>query len=174
MTLEVRREWIALLAALSLLGAVLLLGWQASPSDAAGRPILLLPEVRAVERYRRQTVTWIQAWQALDDRLTASLNSGEADLLAKSQAARSDLDAALQLAQRVAGTEPPATLVGLHEQTTAIAQAFANACLTANRWIATPSPANRATAQTAHTQAHTALVELEANAWVKTEPTAGN
>lgn len=167
MTIEVRREWLVGLLAACLAGLLVGLGWQASPRDVLGRPVLLLPEVRAVEAFRRQAAGWVQAWQALEARLEASLTVPEADLLAKSQAAHADLDSALALAQRVDASEAPPAMTGLHDQVATTAQAFTTAFLSVNQWISAPSKANRLAAQAAYEQAQAALADLEANAWVR-------
>ena len=68
MEIEIRRDWLTVLPRLAGLATVVtvltllvVLGYMVSPRTADGRPVLLLPDVRAVENYRRQAATWLQA-----------------------------------------------------------------------------------------------------------------
>ena len=177
MEIEIRRDWLTILPRLASLAAVLMvltlltgLGYVASPRTADGRPVLLLPDVRAVEIYRRQAVTWLQAWQVLDMALGQSLSAADTTgLLDRSRQAQSDFASAIDLARTVDGTEAPPALLGLHDQTAATAQAYVDATVALNRWLSAPSSDNRAAADQAYRAARDNLTQLAANAWLKQE-----
>jgi hypothetical protein len=51
---------------LSLAVIFTIIGTLVSPLDEQGKPVLLLPEVKAVEDYRRSAQTWISELTVLD------------------------------------------------------------------------------------------------------------
>lgn len=166
MTIEVRREWVWWLAVGVVVAALFLLGQHVSPRAEDGRPVLLLPAVRRVEFYRSQAARWVDGWASLDANLQAALASAHTRLLDQSQAAQRDLDAALRLSDAVAATEPPPTLIGLHDQTRAAAETFVAATLALNRWLSAPSAENRTALETACAQATATVAVLKANTWI--------
>lgn len=88
MEIEIRRETTATIVISLLLLVFGLIGYAASPLDDVGRPVLLLPDVRAVEEYRRSVSGWAERWRALDTSLQ-EIVAGDAnsDLLAVSRKA---------------------------------------------------------------------------------------
>ena len=151
---------------------VFALGYGVSPRAADGRPLLLLPDVRAVEIYRRQAVAWRQAWQALDAEIGQTLRASAPDtagLLDRSRQAQTDFGTAIELARAVDGTEAPPALLGLHEQTAGTAQAYVDATVALNRWLSAPTAENRAVADQACQRASDTLTQLAANAWLHLE-----
>lgn len=150
--IEIRRDWLramprllAIVATLALLALFYGLGCVVSPRTADGRPVLLAPDVRAVEVYRRQAVEWRKAWRALDTDMQQILSaSGELSLLAESGRAQDDFGTAINLARAVDGTDAPPALLGLHDQVALTAQAYVDASVALNRWLSAPTPDNRA------------------------------
>lgn len=166
MTLEVRREWLWTVMGLTLLSLLLGLGQIASPRDAAGRPVLLLPDVRAVEGYRQKVVAWNTAWTAIGQDLGRLLTTQETSLLDQSRLAQRLLEQATALAQAAEGTDAPGSLIGLHDQALAAAGSFSQASAAANRWLSAPTPTNEEGAQSAYQAATTALADLQSNTWL--------
>jgi len=171
--IEIRREglWTALIVLLlALLGGM---GYGVSPQDEQGRPLLLLPGVRAVETYRRQVVGWARDWRELDGDLRAILSEVPAtSLLAQSQKAQDSFERAVELARRVERTDAPPALLGLREQVGRTATAYVDASAAVNRWLSAPSEENRTAAQQLSEQAFAMLARLAANEWVAAAPTA--
>ena len=166
MQIEVRREWVWTLLAVSLMLVLGSLGYLVTPRAADGRPVLLLPGVRAVETYRRQVVEWAQAWRELHGGMRAMLEATDTDLLTQSQQAQSNFERAVELARRVEQTDAPPALLGLREQAAQTAAAYVDASAAINRWLSAPSEENRAAAQQLSAQASEALAQLESNEWV--------
>lgn len=166
MTLEVRREWLWAAMGVILLGLLLGLGLTTSPRDAAGRPVLLMPDIRAVEGYRQKVVAWHTAWAAIGQDLGRLLSTRETSLLDQSRLAQRLLEQATTLAQAVEGTDAPGSLIGLHDQALAAAGAFSQASAAANRWLSAPTPANEEIAKSAYQAATAALTDLQSNTWL--------
>lgn len=177
MEIELHPDWlrrlprlIGLAAGITLAVLLFGLGYSVSPRAADGRPVLLLPDVRAVEIYRRQSVTWLQAWQALDTELGQIVSGPDtASLLDRSRQAQVDFGTAIDLARAVDGTDAPPALLGLHDQVAGTAQAYVDASVALNRWLSAPSPENRAAADQAYQTAKNNLAGLAANAWLHVE-----
>ena len=174
MEIELHRNWVKVLprlivtlAALMVLTGLYGLGYVVSPRTPDGRPVLLLPDVRAVEVYRRQAVAWLQAWRNLDTGLQSVLNAPDSDLLEQSRKAQASFEAAIQLARAVDAAEAPPTLLGLHDQVALTAQGYVDTSVAVNRWLSAPSPENRAVADQAYQVAAATLAQVEANAWLQ-------
>ena len=82
MEIEVRRGTALGLIAGILLAYLGVTGYLSSPHDMAGRPVLLLPEVRAVEHYRKLEGIWVVEWRGLDKNVAGILHNGGTRLLA--------------------------------------------------------------------------------------------
>ena len=124
MRLKLSKRWlrggmIAVLTVVALAG-LYFLGDRLTPRDAAGRPLIYSPSVRAAESYRRRVTEWIDEMERLDRRLTALLGADEitdaAQLYALSDEAESLLSQATGLAEDVAFTPAPPALLGLSAQ----------------------------------------------------------
>ena len=168
MEIEIRRT-----TAVGLLGGFVLIylaavGYAASPRDAAGHPLLLLPEVRAVENYRQLALGWDSAWRNLDQTISGVLHSDKTQLLAASQHAQSSIDTAASLAGQVDAADAPAALIGLKDLTNQTATDYSAASTAAARWLSAPSSANLTAATAALTKARADRKQLEANAWLTT------
>jgi len=72
------------------------IGWCVSPKDNDGRPILLSPEVKAMEDYRRSAQTWMDQLRALDSEIAGLLQTDRAgDLFTQSRQAQQMLEHAV-------------------------------------------------------------------------------
>ena len=172
--IELHRDWVKVLP--RLLGVTVFLvvtaglyglGDVVSPRTPDGRPVLLLPDVRAVEVYRRQAVAWVLAWRDLEAGLRAVLGAPDSGLLEQSRKAQAGFEAAIQLAREVDAAEAPPTLLGLHDQVVLTAQGYVDTSVAVNRWLSAPSPENRAVADQAYQVAAATLAQVEANAWLQ-------
>ena len=105
--------WILLILAVifTIIGALV------SPLDEQGKPVLLLPEVKAVEDYRRSAQTWISELTVLDGEIAHVIASEQqGDLFSQSRSAQKTLQHAVELTQQVDRTRVPPIGMGLHEQ----------------------------------------------------------
>jgi hypothetical protein len=169
MEIEVRRG-----TALGLIVGLLvtylgLAGYLSSPLDKAGHPILLLPEVRAVDHYRKLVGTWVVEWRGLDKDVTSIMHNDGTRLLATSQQAQQALDLATVLASQVDANEAPSAMVGLRELSSQAAVDYAEASTAAARWLSAPSSVSLAAANAALSKARKDRAALEANEWLKLE-----
>ena len=93
MEIEVRREPLFVLVVsilLVLFGAV---GYFASPRAEDGRPVLLMPDVKAVEDYRRAASGWSASWRELDGQMRGVMDAeSNSELLVMSRAAQRGFD----------------------------------------------------------------------------------
>ena len=144
MEIEVRRGTALGLIAGLLVAYLGLAGFLSSPIDPAGHPILLLPEVRAVEHYRKLVGTWVVEWQGLDKNVNGILHNDGTRLLATSQQAQQALDLAAALANQVDVNEAPSAMVGLRELSTQASVDYGEASTATARWLTAPSSANLA------------------------------
>lgn len=166
MEIEIRPGAFSLVLAVSAILVLTLLGHQSSPRDEAGRPVLLLPDVRAVELYRRSAVRWASEWQAIGANLEQILTEDGQQLLTRSRQAQRAFDQAVALAQEVDGTEAPSALLGLQEQAVANSNAHIEASAAIARWLSAPSDENRAAAEAALANARATLTAFTASEWI--------
>lgn len=146
---------------------ITLLGWWQSPIEHfTGRPLLLIPEVKAVADYQVQARGWVDQFQGLDASITGLLLDTSGDLFSQSQQGNRVLQQAVQMAQAVDQTKAPATLVGLHGELKAISLGYLDAARLALRYLATPSSENRAAAQSEVDQSRMKLDGIKASEWI--------
>jgi hypothetical protein len=166
MEVEIRPRTFSLVLIVSTIAVLTLLGYQASPRDETGRPVLLLPDVRAVELYRRSAVRWTGQWQEIGASLAEVLTEDGQQLLPRSREAQRAFDRAVALALQVDGTEAPSALLGLHEQAMANSDAHIQASAAVARWLSAPTEENRVAAEAALEAADTAQAAFASNEWV--------
>jgi hypothetical protein len=154
--------WIGLLF-LALLGLGLLI----SPQDSTSRPILLLPDAKAVEDYRVSIGTWDKRMQSLDAEISTLL-SGKfgSDLFTKSREAQKIVEATLQLAQEIDRKEVPTAAIPAKALLVQSASAYLNASRVMLQWVTAPTDENLTGAQTALAQARETLEQLEQSEWI--------
>lgn len=144
------------------------IGWRTTPKDEKGQPVLLLPDVKKVEDYRRKSGGWVEELKLLDGKL-AVLMSGNTDSLYSQSKNSQDLFADyVKLAQEVENTEAPASLTGLKDELINTTYAYLNAGQSALKWVSTPTTENFDTTQDFIETAQSLLSNLEKNTWIKT------
>ena len=156
--------WIA-----SLIVLLLGLGLIASPRDKNDHPMLLLPDVKAVEDYRRSLGSWHTRLLELDGRIAKVLsNNYDGDLFSQSSEGQKILNETVQLLQEMNQTEAPSAAVPARNMVILAGSAYLDASKSMLTWISAPTPANLSAAQQALAGARTTLSNLEASAWMGT------
>lgn len=146
-----------------------IIGFFVSPRDGEGKPILLSPEVKAVEDYRRYAQFWMQQLRALDSEIAGLLQTDRAgDLFTQSRQAQQMLEHAVELAKQVDQTQTPAAALGYHEQMYAATMNYLEAARAGMRWVSAPEQARKDEALAKLDQSRAARKTLENNAWMET------
>ena len=159
-------KWVWILL---LLVIVLGLGLGISPRDRDGRPLLLLPDIKAVEDYRRSLVGWHTRLAELDGQIARVLsNDYGGDLFSQSSDGQKTLNETLQVLQEIDQTAATPAAVPARELALNAASATLSAAQSALIWVSAPTPANLGSAQQALDTAHTTLSILEASQWMET------
>ncbi len=163
---QLQKIGIVLLCLVVLLSIV---GYFASPRDRDGKPILLSPEVKAVEDYRRSAQSWLDQLQLLNSQVAGVMQTeNQGDLFTQSRQAQEMLQHAVDLAKQVDQTQTPAAALGYHEQMYTASMAYLEAARAAMRWVSAPEQLRKDDAQTKLSQAQAARKTLEDNAWMGT------
>lgn len=77
-----------------------MIGGFTSPRDENGKPVLLLPEVKAFEDYRRSAQAWLEQMTLLDSEIIGVLGEqAPGDLFTRSRQAQQMLQRAVDLAK---------------------------------------------------------------------------
>jgi hypothetical protein len=156
--------WILLLLAI-----ILGLGLGISPRDRDGHPLLLLPDIKAVEDYRRSLVGWHTRLAELDGRIARVLsNDYGGDLFSQSSDGQKTLNETLQVLQEIDQTAATPAAVPARELALNAASATLSAAQSALIWVSTPTPANLSSAQQALESAQAEMSSLEASQWMET------
>jgi hypothetical protein len=144
------------------------LGSFVSPRDVDGKPILLSPEVKAVEDYRRSAQSWMGQLRTLDGEIVGLLQTDrQGDLFTQSRQAQQMLQHAVDLAKEVDQTQTPAAALGYHEQMYSATISYLEAARSGMRWVSAPEQTRKDEAQAKLSQAQAARKTLEDNAWMK-------
>jgi hypothetical protein len=147
---------------------LILLGWLASPVDRlTGRPLLLLPDVKAVEDYRRQAASWMTDLRMLDSDLAQLLAGDVGDLFEQSRRSQAVLERAARLVKAIDVHPAPPTLSGLQMKISQAALAYLETAHTASDWVSVPDEEHYMKAEQALNKARTLLDELEESQWLK-------
>lgn len=153
-----------------LLGLVILftiLGGLVSPVDTEGKPVLLLPEVKAVEDYRRSARKWLREITVLEGEITqVHSQEGGGDLFALSKSAQSTLQHAVRIAQEVDRVEVPPLCIALHQEMLGVSQGYLEAAHSALGWVSVPREENLMKARKALSSARALKEGLEVNPWL--------
>ena len=166
-TLHLSLSWLLLPLALFLT----VVGALASPRDAQGRPLLLLPDVKAVEDYRQATSSATTGMQLLDGEIAALLSGQNTDLFTQSRQAQAAFEHALRIAQEIDVQAAPPALDGLRGAAAGTASAYLEAARLALRWVSLPQGANHTAAENGLALARQQLKTLEESKWLaKTSP----
>ena len=146
--------------------ALTLLGSQTSPRDPQGHPILLLPDVKAVEDYRRAVREDVVRLHLLDGEIASLLAEKNPDLFSQSRQAQAALEHALQIAQAIDAQPAPPALEGLRGLAAQAAATYLEAARLALRWVSLPQADNRTAAAQTLDQAGQQLHTLEGSPWL--------
>ena len=152
---------------LLLLGLFLtVLGVLTSPRDAQGRPILMMPDVKAVEDYRSAVTGTTTRLHLLDGEITALLAGQNADLFTQSRQAQAVFEHALQIAQDIDVQAAPPVLDGLRGLAASTASTYLEAARLSLRWVSLPQETNRKAAEDGLAKARQELKTLEESKWL--------
>jgi len=144
------------------------IGVSVSPYDTEGRPVLLSPDVRAVESYRRAAKGWVDEWAQIDSDMKNILDTTQSvDLLNISRRAQQTFDQSLALSRAVEETDSPSSLLGLQAQAKSAGSAYVDAAIAVARWVSAPSVDHRADARLALEKAALLLREIQGNEWMR-------
>lgn len=147
------------------------LGIFTSPRDQDNRPLLLLPDVKAMEDYRRALVAWHTSFVELDGRMTRLLSADYGgDLFSQSSEGQKIQDATVQLLREVDQTSAPAAAASAKGLALRAGSAYLEASRALLAWISAPTTSNLETAQQALDSARATLAELEASQWMAVNP----
>ena len=147
--------------------ALMILGWFSSPRDEQGRPLLLLPDVKAVGEYIRLTASTTKELHLVDGELNNILAGDPTDLFGQTRSAQNTFEHSLGIAQEVDRNEVPPALAGLRDQLSQVSLAYVDAARLALHWLSVPDANNHQQARQKLTGALTALNELEKSPWLQ-------
>lgn len=147
---------------------LLAIGGIASPRDEDGRPLLLLPDVKSVEGYRRLARDADKELRLVDGKIAATLNGEVDDLFGQTRRAQEVFEQILHISEGLDRQEAPPALVGLKEDLTRTATSYLEAARLTLRWLSIPSPANAEQARARLAEAQAGLTELEKSQWLRT------
>ena len=142
------------------------IGCLVSPCDAAGIPILLLPEVQQMQAYRRSCRGWAADFHNLDRQITTAAGDRSGDLFSQSHQAQAALLMAVQLAQAVDRTPFPPVAVSLHAELSATSLAYLEAAQALMVWIGAPEDEKRAQVEESLELARHSRAILEQSQWL--------
>jgi hypothetical protein len=152
---------------LGIMTAFVLLGALVSPRDEQGNPILLSPDVRAVQDYRSAAHGWMEEFSSLDSEIGQLISVNvQGDLFTQSRSAEQILQRAVTLAQDVDRTSVPPIAMGLHEKVSSAAMAYVEAARSVLQWVSAPEQTNRDIAVKNLDIARKLKVDIEANQWL--------
>lgn len=155
-----------ILLALAVIFAVI--GGFTSPLDENGKPVLLLPEVKSFEDYRRSGREWLEQMLVLDSELSGILSSeNSGDLFTQSKQAQQMLQRAVTLAKEIDQVNVPAAAVGIHDQLYATSMAYLETARLTMRWIGAPEEATKQQIKAKLEQARSGRNALKENQWLK-------
>jgi len=146
---------------------ILFLGIVISPRGMDGRPLLLLPDVKAVEDYRRSLSAWHDRLVDIDGRIARILsNNYGGDLFRQSGDGQQVLNETIHILEEIDQTSTTAAAVPARDLALNAASATLSAAQLSLLWISAPTPANLDTARQALDAAHANLTSLEASQWM--------
>ncbi len=141
-------------------------GALSTPRDAQGQPLLLLPDVKAVEDYRQSMSNATAKMQLLDGEIAALLAGQNTDLFTQSRQAQAAFEHALSIAQEIDVLSAPPALDSLRGAAASTASAYLDAARLALVWVSLPQDANHIAAENGLAQARQQLNTLEESKWL--------
>lgn len=146
---------------------LLALGYFFSPRDRDNRPILLLPDVQAVEEYRVAILRWLEQAQELDTQINTILGGAYGDdLFTRSRETQEMIDAGVRLISNIDQQRTPTAAVPARSLSSRMASAYLEAARATLLWTTAPTEENLAKAQQLLEMARQARDELEASEWI--------
>ena len=162
---------VRVLAALAVLVGLYFLCDYMTPRDAAGRPLILSPSVRAAEVYRRAALRWVGEMEEIDAGLESLLSQGEVtdpgQLYDLSHDVQVLVEQAADVTRDTIYTSAPPALIGLQEQARVSAEAYFIATQDAALWVGAPKEENVQAALETLRRARDLREELEASRWLE-------
>lgn len=162
---RLQRIGIILLAAVIFFAAI---GAFNSPRDENGKPVLLLPEVKAFEDYRHSARSWLDQMALLDSEIAGVLGEqASGDLFTRSQKSQQMLQRAVTLAKEIDQAKVPAAAAGIHDQLSETGLDYLDAARLTMRWVGAPEEATRAAIDEKLEQSRNARGALRENQWLQ-------
>ena len=163
---RLQRMGLILLLAVIIFAAI---GAFTSLRDENGKPVLLLPEVKAFEDYRRSARSWLEQMTLLDTEIAGVLGEQPSgDLFTRSQQSQQMLQRAVNLAKEIDQAKVPAAAVGIHDQLSKTGLYYLDAAWLTMRWVGAPEEATRAAIEEKLEQSRKARIALQENQWLQT------
>ncbi len=147
---------------------LIVLGALNSPMDEQGRPMLLLPEVKAVAEYRSAVNKSVSEMRLLDGEITAVMGGQNSDLFTQSDQAQAAFEHALRIVQDIDVQTAPPALGGLKEAAGQTAADYLEAARLALRWVSLPTEDNVSAVEDQMSKAQKELQTLEGSQWMAT------
>ena len=158
-----RFGWGVLLVLLSLT----IIGLLVSPRDQFGKPILLLPDVKAVQEYRKSAQQWLIELDNIDGQINQLLSTeASGDLFTQSKNGQQMLQQAMDLAQEVDKIEVNSFMWGFLEQMNNVVLMYLQSARLTMQWISAPSDDLREQANNTLELARESRRILENNKWL--------
>jgi len=146
---------------------LLAIGGIASPRNEDGRPLLLLPDVRSVEDYRRLAREMDKQLLLVDGKIAATLGGNVDDLFDQTRRAQDAFEQILHISEELDRQDAPPALMGLKDDLNQTAISYLEAARLTLRWLSIPNQANSEQAQAKLTDAQAKLTELEKSQWLQ-------
>ena len=157
---------LSILVILALL-VLLAIGGISSPRNEDGRPLLLLPDVRSVEDYRRLAREMDKQLLLVDGKIAATLGGNVDDLFEQTRRAQDAFEQILHISEELDRQDAPPALVGLKDDLNQTAISYLEAARLTLRWLSIPNQTNSELAQAKLADAQAKLTELEKSQWLQ-------
>jgi hypothetical protein len=167
--IQISEEKLQQIGAIVLILTVLftIIGGWTSPYDENGKPVLLLPEVKAFEDYRGAAKGWLIELNKLDGEISSLLSEqGQGDLFTQSRQGQQMLQHAVELTQKIDRFRPPAAAAGIHGQIYSASMAYLEIARMAMQWVSVPEKAKKDEIKAKFDQVHNSKAVLEGNQWL--------
>lgn len=162
---RLQRMGIILLVSVILFAAI---GALTSPRDENGKPVLLMPEVKAFEDYRRSARSWLEQMTLLDIEIAGVLGEEPSgDLFTRSRQAQQMLQRVVNLAKEIDQAKVPAAAAGIHDQLSEMGMSYLDAAWITTRWVGAPEEATRVAIEKKLEESRNARSALQENRWLQ-------
>jgi hypothetical protein len=152
---------------LLLLLSFTLIGIFVSPRDQYGKPILLLPDVKAMQDYRQSAQQWLMVLSDIDGQMNQLLSTeASGDLFTQSKAGQQMLQQTMDLVQEVDQMEVNLFMWGFHEQMSDVVLMYLESARLTMQWISAPEDETHQQAINTLAQARQNRKTLENYKWL--------